>query len=74
MSREGVMLAARERARRAQVALGEGAPVLMGYTLVALMATPRGVSPARPAAAANASPGDPAAVPEASPAGASRAR
>jgi hypothetical protein len=36
MSREGVSIAARDRARRLQAALGEGATVLLGCTLVVL--------------------------------------
>ena len=41
MSREGVSIAARDRARRLQAALGEGAMVLMGCTRVVLHEAPR---------------------------------
>lgn len=55
MSREGVMLAARDRARRLQATLGEGAaPALMGCTLVVLLETPRATVSVAPATAANA--------------------
>jgi hypothetical protein len=55
MSREGAMLAARDRARRLQASLGDGAtPVLMGCTLVVLLEAPRATLAPAPAAAANA--------------------
>ena len=55
MSREGPMLAARERARRAAAALdGAGTPVLMGYALVVLAQPPCSVVAASPATPANA--------------------
>jgi hypothetical protein len=49
------MLAARDRARRLQAALGEGAaPALMGCTLVVLLEAPRVTLAAAAAPAANA--------------------
>jgi hypothetical protein len=48
MSREGVAIAARDRARRLQAALGEGATVLLGCTLVVLQEPPRQALAAAP--------------------------
>jgi hypothetical protein len=53
VSREGAMIAARDRARRLQAALGRGAPVLLGCPLVVLHASPRCAVAAGTAAAAN---------------------
>ncbi len=55
MSREGVAIAARDRARRLQAALGDGATVLLGCTLVVLEEPARRVVAAgpQPARAAN---------------------
>jgi hypothetical protein len=53
VSREGAMIAARDRARRLQAALGEGVPVLLGCPLVVLHASPRRAVAASTAAAAN---------------------
>jgi len=53
MSREGVMIAARDRARRLQEALGGGATVLLGCSLVVLHEAPRRTVSATAAAAAN---------------------
>lgn len=57
------MIAARERARRLQAALGEDAPVLMGCSLGVLLTTPHQVVAANPDAAANGDPDPPASVP-----------
>lgn len=60
MSREGARIAALDRARRLQAALGADAPVLMGCTLIVLHDAPRravtAVAPAanEPQAAAGA--------------------
>jgi hypothetical protein len=54
VSREGVMIAARDRARRLQAALGEGAAALMGCTLVVLEQPPRRASGTGTGAAAAA--------------------
>ena len=55
MSREGVMLAARDRARRLQASLGDGATsALMGCTLIVLLDAPRTTLSQAPATAANA--------------------
>jgi len=61
MSREGVSIAARDRARRLQAALGDGATVLMGCTLVVLHEAPRRAVVSGPAAAASAASNDGAA-------------
>jgi hypothetical protein len=53
MSREGVMIAARDRARRLQAALGEGTTVLMGCPLVVLHDPPRRAMASGPAPAVN---------------------
>jgi hypothetical protein len=53
VSREGAMIAARDRARRQQAALGQGATVLLGCPLVVLHAPPRRAVAASTAAAAN---------------------
>ena len=68
------MVAARDRARRAQAALGDGVAVLMGCTLVVLGEAPRAVIES-PAPAANSPLTGPAAVPAAiSPPASRRAR
>ncbi len=54
MSREGVSIAARDRARRLQAALGDGATVLMGCTLVVLHEPPRRAAASVPATSAEA--------------------
>lgn len=51
MSREGVSIAARDRARRLQAALGDGATVLMGCTLIVLHQPPRRAAASVPAGA-----------------------
>ena len=53
MSREGATIAARDRARRLQAALGEGATVLLGCPLVVLHASPPRAVAALTAPAAN---------------------
>jgi hypothetical protein len=58
MSREGVTIAARDRARRLRAALGEGATVLMGCTLVVLNEAPRRTVASAPAAPAGAAAND----------------
>jgi hypothetical protein len=68
MSREGVMLAARDRARRMQAALGERPPELLGCKLIVLMEAPRAAAIATPADA-GAPRDDPAAVAAAEPPG-----
>ena len=57
MSREGVAIAARDRARRLQAALGEGATVLMGCTLVVLHEPPQRTVATCPSANAAANDG-----------------
>jgi hypothetical protein len=58
MSREGVSIAARDRARRLQAALGEGATVLMGYSLIVLNKSPRRAVASGPAAPGNVAAND----------------
>lgn len=60
MSREGVSIAARDRARRLQAALGEGATVLMGCTLIVLHEAPRRTVASAPTASGAAAANDPA--------------
>jgi hypothetical protein len=55
------MIAARDRARRLQAALGEGAPMLMGCSLIVLHGAPQRTIATRAAAAANEDAPDPAA-------------
>lgn len=55
MSREGLRIAARDRARRLEAALGPGVTVLMGCPLVVLGGAPPTMVDAAPAPAANAS-------------------
>jgi len=70
MSREGAMIAARDRARRLNAALGQGATVLMGCALVVLDDPPRQAA----AAPAAASPANDATAGGAARAGSERAR
>ncbi len=69
MSREGLRIAALDRARRAQALLGDGVVVLMGVPLVVLHGAPQrqGSPPPQPAANADvapaASPREPARAP-----------
>ena len=72
MSREGVSIAARDRARRLQAALGEGATVLMGCTLVVLHEAPRRPPATGPASTANAAANDGVAAPAPTPASGGR--
>ena len=62
MSREGVSIAARDRARRLQALLGEGATVLMGCTLVVLHEAPRRTIASGPTGAAEPAANDGAAA------------
>lgn len=58
MSREGLRIAALDRARRQAAELGEGAVVLMGVPLVVLRDAPRRRSAPCTAEAANAATGE----------------